>query len=146
MGLGKPTAVTAVPGSAPVPGCGVPSVGTAHCEFISIAEASGGTTTGTLHFGLESPTGQLIPFATVVLLNESWSGIALYNGSTGSWTACTDSSCHVTAVSDHALPVPISSLQTIVLETAGGTSSPPLTGDTFTVSIVGGGQTDQTLA
>jgi flagellin-like protein len=148
--FGSPTQQSVAHGGTASSGCAVPTAGTDYCELINIGEASSGLATNSIGFQLQSPTGTITSFTSVVLLDQVGAGIAIYSGATFTWSLCTIATCNVAAVSTitTALPATLATTQEMVIQVspAGGGTSP--TGDILVALGTGSfsGQVSQTLA
>jgi len=141
LAFGNITSETVVAGAPARAGCAAPTAGIDYCEVVRIANASGGITTASVEFGMQTPTGNDFPPTSAVLLDAAGDGIAIFTGQSGggSWAACTLASCHVANLSStpETIPAPLSLADSIVVQVSSQTGGTSPSGDWFEAYGVG---------
>ena len=126
FGYGTPSNISEASGPAP-PGCAAVKH---NCYSVAIASAGGGIQNTALNFQVKTPTGTYLAITSVTVLSITGTSVAVYTGSTNSWSAT----------------VTLSSTQTLVIDLGLFTAN-PTSGDTLAALGVGSysGQVTTTL-
>jgi hypothetical protein len=143
--FGNATSAKVSAGSVAQPGCSPPVAGKEYCEVVGIAYATGGISTQSIHFQLQTGNASMVPFDSVTLVDSQGLGMAQLSAG-GVWRLCTPANCG-SGPSPLASSLPVNLLTSYELVLNAGPSATFPNGLTsFDLIAIGSGSFSGTVA